>query len=929
MTLTPFPLPGLSHNAIREITSLFTLISPGHFQAVLHETDFLPASPADCSILRFSRTGCRASLCITNSLGDSLHFSHYGTYTDWECDISGLLYPHAFPLNLTLSLEADERTLSPYQKAGIFGRIMLIQVPSLHFNDFSIRTVQIDNHWNFEICCPVSAFSPQTAVSVLIETPEGTPVYSAEQPLSDTDCRICAVIPSSHLWNLSDPYLYHITLSLLQNGLTVEQCDKTAGLCHIEKRGQQILLNGTPVKLRGLAYREPLSDEPFDPAADLELFRKANVNYLRSLYYPFSESFLSLCDKAGILIEQSAPIDGVGQTLPANQNAPALRPLFLNQYHEMVLRDRSHPSVLLWSLGNDCVWGDQFRQGLSVIKTLDPDRLINFHLPMTIPQDDWIPDVWSMQHSAWNLETDICYDQMVIFHTHGADNAIGYAVGQAQDYKLPVLHDAYALVPVYDRDALDKEDGIHEFWGESLSRFWENIRSTTGALGGAVMAAVDETETFHPSLKDYCYGILDKNHQPKPEYWHVRMAYQEDSFTITQSPEQWIIKNSCITCTLDPNTGLLTGLWKNKEQLICSGPFLHTGRFRLDPWQLISVHAEPVVKDVCLNISGQYGDICSVTFTMILSEYGELSVSCHLDSVNRPMPHTVKSGIGLDPGGLDEFGIRFILPSDMDTLQWTRKALWPQYPAEHIGRPRGTALKENPSDFCSLKANITDASVSSDTKVLRVYPLSGQSLRLAMNTDPHCILDDRDSGSTLAHIHWSGSWYPVEDRAGLINHTEMMAHDANASCCIRFRGTGLTVFGTTDRIRGCCDIWIDGKLHLSQISQHTPAVQFPAMSRGYEKRYHQVLFSVNSLPYGEHTCRIIVTGTKEPSSQETWISIDSAEIIHPDYPDQIAMIICQDYNYPRLTQGNYMRPAVMIKAQDEITCHLSFEEKEG
>ncbi len=929
MNLTPIPIPDLSNHRIYEITSSFLEISDNYFQAILDENVLLSPSPNHSTLLRISRTGCHASLCVTNHHGSSLFFTHYGTYTDWECDISSLLCSNAFPLTISLKLEADEHTLSPYQKAGIFGSITLLQLPSLHFTDFYVRTVQTEQDWAFLIDCPVSSVSPQTSVSLQLETQDGCFVLEQTKSISETcDCHFYTLVPSARLWSPSNPYLYRLTISLKQNQTTIEHCEKMVGLCQIEKIDQQVFLNGHPLKLRGLAYREPLSNEPFDSAADLVLFREANVNYLRSLYYPFSERFLSLCDEAGILVEQSAAIDGVGQTLPANQNAPALRPLFLNQYREMVLRDRSHPSILLWSLGNDSVWGDQFRQGLTLIKTLDPNRLVNFHLPMTIPQNDWIPDVWSMQHSAWNLETDVCYDQMVIFHTHGADNPIGYAVGQAQDYTLPVLHDAYALVPVYDRDALDKEDGIHEFWGESLSRFWNNIRNTEGALGGAIMAAVDETEHFHPSLKDYCYGILDKNHQPKPEYWHVKMAYQEDPFTITKYSNQWLIKNSNITCSLNPQTGLFTNLSINHKPVLCGGPFLHTGRFRLDPWQLTSLNAELDEKSVVFTISGHYGEICAVTFYLTLSEYGELTTSCTLNSVNRPMPHTVKSGIGLDPGGLDEFGLSFLLPSDMDTLSWSRYALWNRYPSNHIGRPQGTAHKENRSDFCSLKADIIDATISSADTNIHLYPLTGQSLRLALTADPHCILDDREKENTLAHLHWDGRWYPVDDKAGLINSTETMAHDANASCCIRFCGTGVTIYGTTDRIRGCCDIWLDDKLYASNLSQHTPAVQFPAMSRGYEKRYHQVLCSIQDLPYGNHTCRIVVTGTKEPMSQETWISIDSIEIEHPDYPKQVSMILCQDYNYPRLTQGNYMRPAVMIRSHDIVTCELSFEEKE-
>ncbi|MBQ8637687.1 MAG: hypothetical protein IJ468_00800 [Lachnospiraceae bacterium] len=945
--LLPDPSPQLRGNSVLPITSFFRETAPGRYEAVLSETTFTKWEESSHWFLRLSRVGCRAMLCVTDAEGKSASRSHYGSFTDWQLELTKLLKAPAFPLTVSLELEADEVTLSPYQQAGILGDVTLLQVPSVYFSDFYVRSIHADGSWSFAIeCSPAgdlpqqvstdSAASSSLSIEVQVETICGELAASQVFPLSSAlNGALTVTVPDARLWSPEDPYLYRIVLLLKIGGKTMERCEKTAGLCKIEKSGQQVLFNGKPLKLRGLAYREPLAREGFDPADDLQLFVDANVNYLRSLYYPFSERFLQLCDEAGVLVEQSAPVNCVGQSAPmdgtgfprpATQNAPALRPLFLEQYQDMLIRDRSHPSVLLWCLGNDSVWGDQFRLELEITRALDPDRLANFHLPMTIPQDEWVPDVWSMQHGAWNLDSDVCYDQMVIFHTQGADNAIGYAVGMAQDYRLPVLHDAYALVPTYDLDSLEKEDGIHEFWGESLSRFWDNIRNTPGALGGAIMAAVDEDGSFHPSLERYHYGILDCSHQPKPEYWHVKMAYSEDPLTVDKQEDSWTIRNSRICCQLSTKTGLLTGVSLNGKPIICEGPFLHTGRFRLGPWKLTALDAEQADKAVCLTIRGDYGTDCSVSFFLQICESGQIHTTCRLESVNRPMPHTVKSGIGLDPGGLDEFGIRFLLPSDMDTLQWTRTGLWPQYPADHIGRPRGIADRENRSDFTSLKANVLDASVSSPDHAIRLLPVSGQSLRLAFTADPRCVLDDREDANTLANVSWDGDWYLVDDAAGLANSTETMAHDENASCTIRFNGTGLTIFGTTDRIRGCCDVWMDGRLVASGISQHTPAVQFPAMCRGYEKRYHTVLYQTDSLPLGEHVCQIVVTGTKEPMSQETWISIDSFEILHPDYPSRISMYVNMDYNYPRLTQGNYMRPAVMKKAGDEAVCSLFLEE---
>ena len=96
------------------------------------------------------------------------------------------------------------------------------------------------------------------------------------------------------------------------------------------------------------------------------------------------------------------------------------------------------------------------------------------------------------------------------------------------------------------------------------------------------------------------------------------------------------------------------------------------------------------------------------------------------------------------------------------------------------------------------------------------------------------------------------------------------------------------------------------------MSQYPPKVDFPGMSRGYEKRYRQILAEVHGLEEKEHTLRIEVTGAKEEKAQNTYTSIDYAVLEGSSYTGGFKMNIAVDFNYPRMVRGCVRRPDVKL-----------------
>ena len=955
--------------------------------------------------LLMDSVGCEAQISVD---GKEIR-RHYGSYTQWDCDLTKETETKE-TLSLTLILKGREGELSPYQTAGILRGIYVVALPKAYISCLNVQTKENENG-RMQLTVQYSLENHEhlaDELEAVLKDPEGKIVLSksigkGELFTSDSG-DFSAECPEVRLWDSEHPNLYRFCLVLKSNGKVLEEAGRMVGFRHLESRAGNIYWNHRPLKLRGICYREPLAAEPGrDVRKELELFQAANINYIRGLFYPFSRKFLELCDEMGFYVEETAAVSEVGQSIAATQNAPELRNRYLEQLREMLVRDRSHVSILLWLLGSDSTWGDNFRQEYRQVKELDDIRLVNFHFPMTIPEEEPQMDVWSAAYVSYQLDLNEHFDHMVIFHTHGSDNAIGYATGAAPDYEMPVLHDAFAHLPCYNRDEIAKDPGIHEFWGESIKRYWDKMWTAKGCLGGAIMAGVDEDGSFSEKLKEFNWGILNAWGQPKPEYHHVRMAYApvivsgyeqkekellvtvENRFNHTDLSEiniKWssrgkegvlkvsakpgekerlslpviLEKNNTVTLeflyrertvfetilgeearaeftvkgnypqfsiaedekelTVDNGifkyqfskaTKLMTNASADGIRIITEGPYLQTTRWKLEQWMGLHLEAGLTEEGARVFLIGAYGAVCKVSFELSLYRNGEIETSCNILSLSKPMPHTVKAGIGMDPGGLNELGVWYKLCPGYEELSWERKGLWSCYPEDHIGRRKGVARLRDGDDFRSMKHNIYQAElVNTDTNTgVRILSDGTHSVRAEMEPDADSVIDDRDD-----RIRYTGNWFEMDDYCGNFNDTETLSYEKGAYLELDFTGSGIAVYGPTDMLYGKCSVYVDGALKKEGISQYLSGVDLPAMSRGYEKRYRIPLFSITGLEEKKHTLRLEVLGEKEAGAQNTYVSLDYMVVEGNSYSASPKLIINNDFNYARLVRGNYMRDKV-------------------
>lgn len=200
-----------------------------------------------------------------------------------------------------------------------------------------------------------------------------------------------ARIPSPHKWTSETPYLYTLVLSLAdENGRVVEARSSRIGFRDVRIEGGRMLVNGVPVKLIGV-NRHDHSDTTGKTVTreqmreDAALMKRLGFNSVRTSHYPNDPYFYDLCDEYGLYVIDEANIEThhAGGCL---SNRPEWIVPFMERVTRMVVRDRNHPSVVMWSMGHESDWGPNHAAAAAWTKEFDPTRIIHYEGAQGNPQ---------------------------------------------------------------------------------------------------------------------------------------------------------------------------------------------------------------------------------------------------------------------------------------------------------------------------------------------------------------------------------------------------------------------------------------------------------------------------------------------------------------------------------------------------------------
>lgn len=214
--------------------------------------------------------------------------------------------------------------------------------------------------------------------------------------------------PPEHLrlWSAETPNLYTLTVTLLQSGAPVDEKTLEVGFRRIEIDGERLLCNGMPVKLRGVNYHAFTPTGGYHVPADvyerdLTTMKRHNINAIRTSHYPQDDVFYTLCDRLGLYVMDECNVESHGVR---DKNVPGNDPLWtdavVDRMRRMVVRDRNHPCVIIWSLGNESNSGENHHKMRAAALALDPTRPIHYEGGADLQASDFV----CVGYSSWQRE---------------------------------------------------------------------------------------------------------------------------------------------------------------------------------------------------------------------------------------------------------------------------------------------------------------------------------------------------------------------------------------------------------------------------------------------------------------------------------------------------------------------------------------------
>ena len=256
--------------------------------------------------------------------------------------------------------------------SGIFRDVYLMQRPAAHLVDFRFRT-----HREGDAALITLDTVAEGATRVVFTLSDGENVVATGECVDGhAECSVT----DAHFWNPEDPFLYDLTFEVYDGDEVSEYVPHRQGLAEVTVEGNHIYLNGTYFKMHGVNRHD--HDDHKGRAVgldrmrrDLELMKRHNINAVRTSHYANDPRFYELCDEYGIMLVAETDMESHGFENIGNialvTDDPAWEPAYVDRVERLVMQERNHACIIMWSMGNESGYGCNIRAMYAKAHELD------------------------------------------------------------------------------------------------------------------------------------------------------------------------------------------------------------------------------------------------------------------------------------------------------------------------------------------------------------------------------------------------------------------------------------------------------------------------------------------------------------------------------------------------------------------------------
>ncbi|WP_249306123.1 glycoside hydrolase family 2 TIM barrel-domain containing protein [Lederbergia citrea] len=278
--------------------------------------------------------------------------------------------------------------------SGIFRDVYLVAKPKVHVFDFFVKTTFDASYTdaNLDVEAVIQSHVEKAGshkVDVQLFDGNFQEVATASQDVnSENQIAIQIPVAAPNKWTAETPYLYHLLITLKnENDEVMEVIPAKVGFRQVELKDGLIQVNGVPIMFKGVNRHDHHPDlgraVPIEwMIKDIKLMKEHNINAVRTAHYPNDPRFYDLCNEYGLYVIDEADLECHGFVFTDNMHQlsqdPEWKEAYVDRMRRMVERDKNHPSIIIWSLGNESGFGENHIEMAQWAKQKDPTRLVHY-----------------------------------------------------------------------------------------------------------------------------------------------------------------------------------------------------------------------------------------------------------------------------------------------------------------------------------------------------------------------------------------------------------------------------------------------------------------------------------------------------------------------------------------------------------------------